>query len=201
MLPLLSFFQSISHAKDWVSSGGDGVVCFATKQTASRVEDFILRDDSFPLHFLYQVESVISLESFEASLEESFEIAAKAKDFYSLVQEKRNLIKVLSPLFYFQIQLLDDEIRPNQWLAKDQVKEINDSIDRAIVRKKNPRCVLAQIFDRQSLSRSGELPKLKVIYQKQLWEKMSPLDQALLYFHEILLFFGNRNKIFISDYK
>lgn len=147
-----------------------------------------------------EIKSIQLLDFYESTIKNQKEISTTLTDENSILKEVQSRIFLIDPkrgeLFERKIQAFHQE---THFLENAKLVDIPDSFH--IVLPKAKDCKLEQIA---ILDKSQKDPKKKFIIDKNLWEKLGPLDKAGLVMHETVydLFadLGEKNSIKARSY-
>lgn len=192
---------------DWESSGGDGVICFSTKEEKEQNEKFILEYnllEQIPSNISFTIEALESYEAHRRPEDSGFpwwkelHEAKGPKNSDEIITLVLNRIRKYVPVFAQKLDLTLEHIHISKWQpSKKEILNIDDSTPIVPI---TDNCLLVQLADRQTQSQTANyLPKARVFFREDLHLKMNPLDQALLRVHEALYLIGKESNHTNSD--
>lgn len=205
---LLTLGVSFSHraqAGGWGSSGGgSGVACFANKAQADQAK--ILVDSARPLsvQLKKQMTSVEALDYWEWAQNKPYSLYDfKSNTADGIIAEMHSHAQFFAPIFIYRLQQSAQIIRTTDWSSKKSVPRIYDAKP---LHELPNNCTLVQLAARYTKEsyKSGEgptvlVPTVRIDLDQDLFNKMTPLNQAILIIHEQMYLLGQTTGADTSD--
>ncbi len=162
----------------WGSSGGgSGVACY--RDTTKK-----------------EMQSLVTLEYWEWDENKPFELfKPKSSDFKGILKEVDARISLEAPLFIYRLRQASQIIEMSDWSKKTNIPKINDVKP---TRKIPNNCELVQLaarYHRDPEIKIGtgpmtKIPEVVIDFNIELFEKLDPLNQAILVLHEQMYLLG-----------
>lgn len=174
-----------SPEQGWESSGGSGVVCFKDSSRAEQADRALRAKGYLDPEDRGAVESVHLLDRWEATDRLHFTRFEKYTR-EAITAEVLIRFTTGAPLFAHRLGLVSKKLSTSKWTDSKKLKPIADATPYIEVAKKDPRCRVVQLVARHTRSRKGYLPEVRLDIDNELVGRLTPLDLAMLRFHEEL---------------
>lgn len=175
------------------SGGGSGVACFATEEKALEYQELIAKDEELPESFFKDMQSLVTLETWEREIPNS-NLIKPLKTWQATLESIHQQIYYISPLFLFRLKQFADIAKASEWKSVSKLALLEDATPAKAIDR---HCLRVQIAKRYSVQKtetsSGPTPNYltaKIEFNDRLFSKLSILDQAILVLHEQLYLIG-----------
>lgn len=170
-------------AGDWKSSGGTGIVCFQTPEQAKSYDKTVAQNVALSDEMVSQMTSLETLEHWERS-NESFNNSLPAD---SLIKNLNQRLLIAAPLIAVQMDAVAQRIHRGSWQQTGLLEPTHDADPQRPFSELPAECRQIQLVVRVNrVVEAGEMPDIHVYFDSRLFEKLNPLNQAMLEIHERL---------------
>lgn len=192
-------FTNASGDGDWISSGGDAVLCYKSLQEAKSAEEEILSNGTLSDSKIDAAQSISSLDLFSSNEHQNFSWAYIYNDFNALKENRLKAIGRESPILELYLRLIEKGLQSSKWEDTQNLNEIDDSLDRKQFRILFPYCVISQAIERRSQREKDKIPKFALLFRSKIWLRMPVAEQVSLYLHELFYSIGKEIDIYSEN--
>jgi hypothetical protein len=169
--------QALAEGGWGSSGGGSGVACYKDNTKKEMI-------------------SVVTLDYWDWQATKPFELfTPKSTEYQGILKEVDGRISMHAPLFIYRLRQASHIIEISDWSKKTNIPKINDANP---VKKLPENCELVQIAaryhrDAEIITGNGptsKVPEVRIDFNKELFDLMDPLNQAILVLHEQMYMMG-----------
>lgn len=179
-----------SPEQGWESSGGSGVVCFAKEADSARAAESLKKNGYLSDEDRRAVQNAYTLDHWDHQF--AFGLTHHGtKTADQILSEVDDRFRQWAPLFHQKLGLANSRTRYNAWKDNKTLKLVPDAKPNFGVHDVDSKCHWIQLAVRHSRSRPGYWPEVWIEADRWLIEnKLKPVDQAILRFHEPFYLIG-----------
>ena len=170
------------------SGGGEGVISFPTPEMAKMAQSFIDKNQPIPEHIM-KLATIKSLEAWE-SQKTALELFSVREDatWIEIYNQALNHIRVVSPIVASRLVQVSKWMEFSDWDGQSHIPNLGDANPISPLGQNEVRVQLAiRLSDGNNVKGQGPTTgalRLKVLFNRPLFDKLSAMDQAILVLHE-----------------
>lgn len=187
--PLSTPLTDRSVAGDWKSSGGTGIVCFQTVGDAKAYDQVVGQNISLSDDLISKIATLETLEHWEKRAE-SFDRTHSSAELLEILRKR---LLITAPLIAVQLDAVAERIHQGSWQQSGVLEPTHDADPQRPLDQLAPECRQIQLVVRvNSVVEAGQMPDIHVYFDARLFEKLDPLNRAMLEVHERLYVLGRQ---------
>ncbi|MBL7543176.1 MAG: hypothetical protein JNL11_05135 [Bdellovibrionaceae bacterium] len=185
------------------SGGGGGVICFTSANDAKAADVYLNDHITLPEAILDKGRLQV-LESWEMDQQKHAIWTARPGDTWEThLENVKNALRDRLPLFMYRLDQTSDWIKQASWEKVDHLQLLEDAKPIYSIPDTCRRVQLVVRYSEGNNARGDgpvdEAPKLKIIFVKEYFDRLSITDRAMLMLHEQLYVLGQSTGQLTSD--